>query len=187
MRPQLWIFAGPNGAGKSTLVADRLKGRLPSVNPDELALSLPDGRARELEAGKLALIARQRHLDAGRSFVLETTLTGRGEIILIRQARDFGYKVNLVFVGLSRVEFSISRVAGRVDRGGHGVPLEALLRRFDRSYSNLRTALPLVDRAFLVDNTGRRRRLVAVREGGRVRRRGKLPTWAEEALAPPPA
>jgi predicted ABC-type ATPase len=183
VRPQLWVFAGPNGAGKSTLVADRLKGRLPTVNPDELALSLPDGRNRELEAGKLAVTARHAHLAARRSFGFETTLTGRGELMLIRQARQIGYKTNLVFVGISSVELSVGRVSLRVSRGGHDVPHQALLRRFERSFGNLKKALTLVDRAFLVDNTARRRRLVAIRDGPTVHRRSRLPPWAETALA----
>lgn len=183
MSAQLWVFAGPNGAGKSTLVADRLKGRLPVVNPDELALSIEDGRNRELEAGKLALQARQAHLAARRSFGFETTLTGRSELILMRHARELGYKVNILFVGISSVDVSINRVAVRVERGGHGVPREALLRRFQRSFDNLQTALTIAHRTFLVDNAERRRRLVAVKDGERLHRRNDIPAWAEAALA----
>ncbi|MEK9499123.1 hypothetical protein V2H77_22210 [Photorhabdus sp. P32] len=36
-RPQLWVIAGPNGAGKSTLVRRHLTGKLPVVNPDDIA------------------------------------------------------------------------------------------------------------------------------------------------------
>lgn len=177
---QLWVIAGPNGAGKSTLVSRRLSGRIPVVNPDELALGLPPGPRREFDAGRLALEARQAHLGAGRSFGFETTLTGRGELLLIRQARELGYKVTLVFVGLSDVQMSIRRVGERVSRGGHNVPVDDLLRRYDRSMANLGRALDEVDRAYLIDNTGRQRRLVLVFQGGRLRRRtSKLPAWAE--------
>ena len=38
--PQLWVVAGPNGAGKSTLTRRYLAGRLPIVNPDDIAQAL---------------------------------------------------------------------------------------------------------------------------------------------------
>jgi predicted ABC-type ATPase len=35
--PRLWVIAGPNGAGKSSIVGARIGGRLPIVNPDDIA------------------------------------------------------------------------------------------------------------------------------------------------------
>ena len=68
--PQLWVFAGPNGAGKSTLVAQRVRGRLPVVNPDEIAQAFPLRGAQldVLAAGRVALTQREALLAAGRSF-----------------------------------------------------------------------------------------------------------------------
>ena len=37
MKPQLWVIAGPNGAGKSTLADRYLAGRIPLINPDNIA------------------------------------------------------------------------------------------------------------------------------------------------------
>lgn len=38
--PQLWIVAGPNGSGKTSLTRKHLLGKLPIVNPDEIAAQL---------------------------------------------------------------------------------------------------------------------------------------------------
>lgn len=126
VRPHLWLVAGPNGAGKSTIVRRYLRGRLPVVNPDEIAVRIAPGRVNDpsvqLEAGRLAVAARAGLLASQGSFLVETTLTGHSEIRLIRDARAIGYKVSLVYVGLNRPEMSGARVALRVAQGGHDRP-----------------------------------------------------------------
>jgi len=186
IRPQLWVFAGPNGAGKSTLVDRYVRGRIPVVNPDTIALSLDsalDDTARILRAGRIALRERAELLAARQSFGVETTLTGHAELDLMRAAGQAGFKVNLVYVGLRNVRNSISRVRHRVARGGHDVPQADLLRRFDRSIANLPKAITLSDRAILFDNSGRWPRLLLVREGDRARFTATtLPPWAARVL-----
>ena len=186
--PELWVFAGPNGAGKSTLAARHLRGRVPVVNPDEIAKTLPPGRdggADVLAAGRLALDERERHLTAGRSFAVETTLTGRGEIALMSRAVGTGYVIRFYYVGLDDLALSVRRVAGRVAAGGHDVARADLFRRFERSRANLPEALRLADRAFILDNSSERRRLVLVRVEGRTRRvLSRLPAWVARALPP---
>jgi predicted ABC-type ATPase len=185
--PQLWVFAGPNGAGKSTLVAQRVRGRLRMVNPDEIAQGLPlrVGQLDVLAAGRVALKQREAHLAAHRSFGIETTLTGRSELELMRRAQSAGYKVNLVFIGVRSAQLSASRVYLRVRSGGHAVPFADLLRRFQRSLDHLAVALAIADRAFVLDNSGRRRRLLLSREQGQTRHLAQaLPAWAVGAIPP---
>ena len=172
MKPQLWVFAGPNGAGKSTIADRYAAARVPVVNPDNIARTLPadvGGEARAIQSGRLAVRERAALLGAGQSFAIETTLTGHSELDLMRAAACAGFKVNLVYVGLRDVQHSIGRVLERVARGGHDVPLADLLRRFDRSLANLPEAMQLADRVILIDNSGKRRQLVLSREGGRVK------------------
>jgi predicted ABC-type ATPase len=75
------VFAGPNGAGKSSLVGRfRVENYMPTVNPDTIARALAPDRQGEpalmLKAGRIAAVQRRDHIHAGRSFALETTLTG---------------------------------------------------------------------------------------------------------------
>jgi predicted ABC-type ATPase len=184
--PYLWVFAGPNGAGKSTLAAQHLRGRLPIVNPDVIALSLPklaDGTDAVIEAGKIALRERASYLGRGESFAVETTMSGKSELRLMRDAIRAGYKVNLVFVGVDIPDTSVARVAHRVRMGLHFVPAEDIVRRYGRSMENLPIAMQLSTRSLLVDNTGRRFRLLLIREHGRIRRISReLPAWVLAAL-----
>ena len=180
--PQLWVVAGPNGAGKSTLVSDRLHGRLPFVNPDEIARRIAptdfDNPKTVLQAGREAVKERRGHLAAGRSFAIETTLTGKSALGLIDEAKAKGYKVNLVFVGLDDVTLSQARVAARVRSGGHNVPDEDLERRFSRSLENLERASTRVDRLWVMDNSGERRRLILSSVQNQARfMSNKVPAW----------
>lgn len=181
MKPQLWVIAGPNGAGKSTLVAHYLAGRLPVVNPDNIALEQSD--IGPIQAGKLAIARQKQHLDACESFAWETTLSGNRELAFMRKAKLSGYKVNLVFVGVRNARISILRVAERIAAGGHSVPAVDVARRFERSLRNLPDALAIADRAFIFDNSSERRRLLLVREQNQSRHVSKnLPPWIVQIL-----
>jgi len=181
VRPQLWVVAGPNGAGKSTLTDRYLSGRLPVVNPDNIARDQPDIGA--IHAGKIAILHQQRLLIARESFAWETTLSGHRELVLMHAAKDTGYKVNLVFVGLRNARASMLRVTERVAAGGHDIPPVDVARRFKRSLLNLSEALAIADRAFIFDNSGERRRLLLTRDQQRSRHVSRnLPRWMLDAL-----
>lgn len=178
MTGRLWVVAGPNGAGKSTLVTRYLRGQFPIVNPDELAFG--ENGIGILEAGRRALEERRMRLDLGQNFAIETTLTGRGEIEFMRRARAAGFRIALVYVGLSSADLSHARVRFRVSQGGHHVPLDDVMRRYDRSTSNLRDAAAMADRVMLLDNSGARRRMLKVIVDGEVRFQAEnLPAWAD--------
>jgi predicted ABC-type ATPase len=187
--PQLWVVAGPNGAGKSTLANKYLAGRLPIVNPDVIARALaptdPHGTQVRVQAGREAVHRQENLLAQGVDFAIETTLSGNRELALISRVRDAGYKVTLVYIGVDTPTTTLGRIAQRVARGGHMVPAADVARRFARSLSHLATTLTTVDRAFVLDNTGRRYRLLLSMEYGQVKRLSRhLPTWAREALPP---
>lgn len=177
--PQLWVIGGPNGSGKSTLV-DRyeLAERLPVVNPDELAKTLPDHSP--IRAGKLAIQEQERLLAGRQSFAMETTLSGKREIDLLRRGKEAGYKVTLVYVGIESPDINRIRIAQRVKMGGHNVPDDDVMRRYSRSIKNLEQALKFADRALVMDNSEKKGlRLVFSQEHGKVKYLSEnLPKWA---------
>lgn len=156
------------------------------VNPDTIAHELPriDGRLDERRAGEIAVGLRAELLAARHDFAIETTLTGSSALRLLRSAAARSYKVTLVYVGLSSAELSMQRVLDRVRQGGHAVPYTALERRYPESLSKLVPAMLLADRSYVFDNSGRRRRLLLIRELGRIRYKvPDLPEWAATRLA----
>ena len=72
---------------------------------------------------------------------------------MMRRARSLGFRIELFYVGTSRVEINIERVRQRVSRGGHDVPEEDIRRRYVRSLANLPAAIGLVDEAIILDNS----------------------------------
>jgi len=188
--PVLVYLAGPNGAGKSTFFKTYLQAlKLPFINADEIASRLHEAELpTEIEdldrvAFEMAEKLRLSLLSERLSFCTETVFSDPkgAKLEFLKQARSSGYAVFLVFIGLSDSELSIARVMQRVDAGGHDVPDEKLRGRFSRTLANLRNAIPLVNEAFLFDNSSDREpfRLVAVYSEGKVVHRGDpLPAWA---------
>lgn len=186
IRPQIWVLAGPNGAGKSTIARRFIIGRLPFVNADDIARDLdPDdvnSLAAHMRAGRVALELREEHLRRNETFAMETTLTGKSELALMRRARDAGYKVNLIFIGIGNVAISAARVRTRVLMGG---PKEAILRRYGRSMTALADAVAIAHRTWIFDNSGGQRRLLLKREMDRTTKLAlNLPAWAIESIPP---
>lgn len=187
--PVLVFLAGPNGAGKSTFFRDYLQElKLPFVNADEMARRLressrpPDAEdvdriAFEMtERLRLSLLARRQ------SFCTETVFSDPqgAKLDFLRQARASGYWVCLVFIGISDSHLSRARVMQRVAGGGHDVPDDKLSLRFPRTLTNLRSAIPAVDEAYLFDNSSDADpfRLVAVYSEGQIAVRvDPLPDW----------
>jgi predicted ABC-type ATPase len=177
-RPLFVLLAGPNGSGKSTLASViHLDGLAEKIDPDRMqgadgALLPP------LAAGREVIARTDAHIAAGRSFLLETTLSGNREVRLIERLRAAGYCIDVYFVCLSSAEVNIQRVRLRVMKGGHDVPVEDIVRRYERSLANLRAILPMTDRAMLFDNSGNGHRLVARYENGAQEWRAKDgPGW----------
>ena len=100
------------------------------------------------------------------NFSIETTLATRSYIRLVGQAQKQGYKVSLIYFWLNSPELAIERVAQRVSNGGHDIPQDIVLRRYQAGINNLfGIYMPKVDYWLLADNSYTPRVIVA--EGGR--------------------
>ena len=97
------VVAGPNGSGKSTFALRFLPdyaGSIEYVNPDLVAqgLSPTDIRLSAIKAGKLTLARIAELIAAGESFGFETTLSGRGHLKLLADAKARGYEIHLYYL-----------------------------------------------------------------------------------------
>lgn len=167
-RPRFTIFGGPNGSGKSTAYDRFVRAGFDSgeyLNPDEIAKSASEsgagGSAFDMRAGRQVLERTRSLVDAGHSFVRESTLTGREIVRTAERAKAAGYRLVLVFVAVSSPATPRGRIAVRVAKGGHDIPVEAQERRLPRSFDNVRKMARLADVAYFLDNAGFQHRLVA--------------------------
>ncbi|MCP5367261.1 MAG: AAA family ATPase [Hyphomicrobiales bacterium] len=168
--PWIWIVCGANGAGKSTLARQLVPEILELdhfVNADEIARGLSPFRpeAAAFGAGRV-MIDRIRDLVRRRqSFAVETTLASRRYHHLAAALRETEWHVGVVFIHLRSPALASRRVAIRVRRGGHDVPVEVVARRFHRGVANLPSLVEIADRWLLLDNSGTVPRRIAEGHG----------------------
>lgn len=132
----LYIVAGANGSGKTTFAdAFARQSGLGFLNADKIAESIgkKDAAGRSLRAGRIFFEKLQKMLTEEDSFVIETTLSGRYLSRYIRQAKERGFYVVILYLFLETEEAHILRVRHRVLNGGHDVPREEIVRRYHRS------------------------------------------------------
>ncbi len=165
---RLIVYAGPNGAGKSTL---RDIGGDPVevvIDPDRIAREIspaaPDSV--QVEAGRAAILLFQRCIAEGKSISLESTLTGNTVLKRMRDAREAGYDVLLRYVALQSAKLHIERVRQRVRKGGHHIPPDTIIRRYENSLDNLPKALEIAGNATVIDNSAREKRFLLRAERG---------------------
>ncbi len=157
MSPVLCILGGCNGAGKTTLARELLPrlGLMRFLNADEMArgLSPLDPTLSAFRAGRLLLEEARSLIEAKASFAIESTLSGKAQVALIREAKARGYRILLHYIVIGSATQAVARVALRVKLGGHHVPEDDVRRRFDRSRRHfLEAYLPLADEWVLWDN-----------------------------------
>lgn len=186
-KPTITIIAGANGSGKSTFTRATQKSlRVPVIDPDlEARLLQPDDpQAAAIEGGRQAIKRARAYLENNKSFAAETTLSGNTYLRMIAQAKQKGWLVFLIYVGVDNVETSIKRVAQRVAEGGHNVPEEDIRRRYARSLANLPVALEQADRTLIFDNSTQagHQQVLTIENGIVTQKARKLPEWVKTLL-----
>ncbi len=187
IKPTLTIIAGPNGSGKSTFTRNTRESlNVPSIDPDEEARKIrPDvPELASVAAGKQAIKLARNYLENNQSFAVETTLSGNTYLKMMREAKQKGWVVNLIYIGIDNLEVNIARVAQRVLEGGHNVPIEDIKRRYERSLQNLPIALQLADNASIYDNSSPEgpQNILTI-ENGRINQQvSELPQWLTKVL-----
>ena len=191
-KPLLWIVIGPNGAGKSTYFEQRIRPRLrvELVNADEIgAERWPDAQSeRAYEAAALAAERRAELISARRSFATETVFSHPSKLDLLASARSAGYEIMVTFVLVASAGLARARVASRVEVGGHAVPDDKIVARYERMRPLAVRAVKMADRAFVVDNTDPRRPLRDVllfERGEPTWRAADLPGWVADLFPEP--
>lgn len=181
-KPLAIIVAGHNGSGKSTMWYDHLVDeiKIPLINADRMMLSIlpvpkQDGHLRDWaqklrDTDEMWMAVAQKGVESFIAqamakkvpFAMETVFsyweprgdgTFASKIDLIRNLKDEGYFVLLLFVGLTSSALSVGRVLTRKAEGGHDVAYKKLEERFPRTQQAIRHALPVADAVVLVDNS----------------------------------
>lgn len=110
------------------------------VNADIVAQGLAafDPASAAIQAGRMIRRWMDELRNARVDFAFETTLAGLALRQQLRELRDEGYLIHLVYLWLPSASAAVGRVHGRVLHGGHTVPDEDVRRRYERGLRNFR-------------------------------------------------
>ncbi|MCD8222322.1 MAG: zeta toxin family protein [Clostridiales bacterium] len=149
-KPEVVVFAGPNGSGKSTFT-ELLKPPMDYINADEIKKYL---KCSDLEAAQIAEKQREEHIKRMEEFCFETVLSTDRNIKLLKRASKFGYFIRCYYVLTADPAINVLRVKSRVESGGHDVPKEKIISRYDKALELVKDLIQICDVCHIYDNSG---------------------------------
>jgi predicted ABC-type ATPase len=97
---------------------------------------------------------RRKLLENRLSFTFETVMSAPDKIELLKTAQQAGYRTYLYYIATDDPQINIARVKQRVAAGGHNVPHDKIISRYERSLKQLLQAIKASNRAYIFDNSG---------------------------------
>lgn len=159
-KPVLIVIAGPNGSGKTTITSKILKHEWTEdavyINPDVIAQEkFGDWNSREavLKSVRYCETLREDCLKNRKSLIFETVLSADDKLDFIKRAKEAGFFIRVFFVSTEHPSVNASRIARRVMKGGHDVPISKIISRYYKSIVNCMKASKYADRTYVYDNT----------------------------------
>lgn len=149
-KPEVVVFAGPNGSGKST-ITELLKPPMDYINADEIKKNI---KCSDLEAAQLAEKQREEHIERSSEFCFETVLSTQRNIKLLKKAKKKGYFIRCYYVLTADPMINVWRVKSRVESGGHDVPEEKIIQRYDKALELIKDLVKICDVCHIYDNSG---------------------------------
>lgn len=151
-KPEVVVFAGPNGSGKST-ITELLKPPMDYINADEIKKNI---KCSDLEAAQLAERQREEHIEHMHEFCFETVLSTQRNLRLLNKAKERGYFIRCYYVLTADPAINVWRVKSRVESGGHDVPEEKIIKRYDKALELIKDLVQVCDVCHIYDNSGSR-------------------------------
>lgn len=104
---------------------------------------------------------RHKLLETSTSFTFETVMSSPDKVAFLKKAQQHGFRTYLYYITTEDPIINISRVQHRVKMGGHNVPTDKIISRYQRSLDLLYDAVRYSNRAYIFDNSGSQRQWLA--------------------------
>ena len=152
------IFAGVNGAGKTSIYESIYYGRNKNekrINTDEMVERVGSWKDNNLQikCGREAAKLINYYMKNDIPFNQETTLSGKSIVRNIKKAKREGFYIVMNYIGVEKPNIAKERVEIRVLKGGHGIPEEAIERRYYESLDNLKEVFDKCNEINIYNNT----------------------------------
>ena len=192
-KPVLIVIAGPNGSGKTSVTTKILKHEWMEdavyINPDLVAQER-FGDWNSPDAIRKAVVYcqewREQCLAERKSLIFETVLSADDKIDFIERSKEAGFFVRLFFVCTESPTINASRIAQRVIKGGHDVPITKIISRYQKSVLNCKYIATKIDRTYLYDNSidDVDAKLLLRFSDGKIAKRyvENMPEWAKQII-----
>ena len=148
-KPEIIVFAGPNGSGKST-ITEMASIIEPYINADDIKKTT---HCDDLQAAQMADEMRNKLIDERKDFTFETVLSTDRNLKLLQRAKANGYFIKCFYVLTANPQINVSRVKVRAASGGHNVPKDKILTRYDRALKLIPELLEVCDVCHIYDNS----------------------------------
>jgi predicted ABC-type ATPase len=159
-KPVLIVIAGPNGSGKTSttrlVVKHEWAEKCVYINPDEIAQSKfgnwNDANAVH-QAVKYCEEWRERLLKEHKDFIFETVLSSEEKVDFLKRAKEEDYFIRMFFICTQNPTINAARIAKRVMEGGHDVPIQKIISRYQKAVVNAVRVMQFADRVYFYDNS----------------------------------
>lgn len=147
-------------------------------------MDLAKARLKQSFAGNYLVFIRQKLIETSQSFTFETVMSFPDKVELLRKAQSRGYRTYLYYVATDNAEINISRVRYRVSLGGHSVPEDKIVSRYNRSLDLLSQAVQATHRAYIFDNSTHEHIWLAEITNGQTleMKTDLMPAWFKQSL-----
>ncbi|MEI6095771.1 MAG: zeta toxin family protein [Gammaproteobacteria bacterium] len=127
---------------------------------------------------------RHKLIEHSKSFTFETVMSFTDKVEFLRKAQSRGYRTYLYYVATEDPVINISRVRYRVKMGGHSVPEDKIVSRYQRSLDLLIEAIQFTNRAYIFDNSTHEHIWLAEITNGHLleMKTDQVPAWLKKAL-----
>lgn len=89
-------------------------------------------------------------------FCFETVLSTERNLRLLGRAKKEGYFIRCYYILTADPAINVWRVKSRVESGGHDVPEEKIVARYDRALALVKELVKICDICHIYDNSGKK-------------------------------
>lgn len=93
------------------------------------------------------------YTESGIDPCFETVLSTDRNLKLLKRAKDAGFFIRCYYVLTADPQINVARVASRVSAGGHDVPTDKIISRYDKALSLVHELIPFCDVCHIYDNS----------------------------------